>query len=294
MRSAIIYNPHSGHNQGEAAARQLQTALRNRGDDVTLLPTKAPGSATTLAKEADADLVVAIGGDGTVREVISGLSPRKQPPLLGIMPKGTVNNLAKTLHIPLTNRGAINNILEGTPQFVDIGQINNTYMVSTLTLGVLANAALAVTQREKQRFGPLAFLFKGLRVLGRHQHWHLTLESPHHHWDQDTQFVLIAMTNSVGGFTNFNPDAAPDDGMFHVFVAPKLTWRKTFLVLPYFITGNFAKFPGMTYFRTDELRITTRKHLRSRIDGDPSVSLPINGQVVKNHIQVITPTSTIW
>jgi len=294
MHSAIIYNPHSGHNQGQAAAEQLQNALLKRGDDVSLMPTKAPGSATDLAYHVKADLVVAIGGDGTIREVISGLAPRKQPPTLGIIPKGTVNNLAKTLHIPLTTRGAIANILSGAPRFVDIGHINDTYMVSTLTLGVLANAALSVTQREKQRFGPLVFLARGIRVLARHQHWQLRLESPHHQWDKDTQFVLIAMTNSVGGFTNFNPAAAPDDGMFHVFVAPKITWRRTILAIPYFITGNFSKLPGMTYFTTDQLKITTRKKLRSRIDGDPSVSLPLTGEVIKNHVQILTPAETIW
>lgn len=285
----IIYNPASGHSKGPTAAEQLKTKLEDRQHQVTMAPTKSADDAREFAYHAQADIVVAVGGDGTINQVVAGLAPRKNPPLLAILPEGTVNNLAKVLHIPLLLPLAIKNIFEAAPQPLDVAQVNNHYMVSTLTLGVLANAALSVTQKEKQHFGPIIYLMKGFKVLAQHQHWILQLDSADGKWQKDTQFLLITMTNSVGGFINAVPDAAPDDGRLHVFLAPKLTLWRSLLAIPYFITGNFQKLPGMTYFATKELTIKTPKTLQSRIDGDPSTKTPLTLKVISDHIQVLAP-----
>ncbi|MCX2454988.1 diacylglycerol/lipid kinase family protein [Lacticaseibacillus nasuensis] len=285
----LIYNPHAGHNHGRTTANLVASALRAAGHTATLAETSRERSATLLAQTALADVVVAIGGDGTINQVAAGLLNRKRPPLLGLIPAGTVNNLTKGLGIAQLLPGAIRTLLAGHVRPLDVGRVNSAVMVSTLTLGVLANAAVAVTQRDKQKFGPLVYLAKGTNSLARHQHWQLTLHSPHHQWVRDTQFVLVTMTNSVGGFTHFAPDAAPDDGHFHVFVAPKLNWRQTLLALPYFLTGNFAKLPGMTYFTTTSLTIQAPSALQARIDGDPSVSTPLTLTMAR--LSVIAPST---
>ena len=285
----IIYNPASGHAKGPTAAEVLKAKLEDRQRLVTMKPTKNADDAREFAARAHSDVVVAVGGDGTINQVVAGLAPRQQPPILGILPEGTVNNLAKVLHIPLLLPLAIKNILEAKPQPLDLAQVNDRYMVSTLTLGVLANAALSVTQKEKRHFGPIIYLLKGFKVLAQHQHWQLQLDTAHHQWKKDTQFLLVTMTNSVGGFTNAVPDATPDDGHLHVFIAPKLAWWRSLLAIPYFITGNFQKLPGMTYFKTEQLTIQAPKTLQSRVDGDPSAKTPLKLAVIADHIQVLAP-----
>ncbi|MCG4280797.1 diacylglycerol/lipid kinase family protein [Lacticaseibacillus saniviri] len=285
----IIYNPHAGHNTGEWAAKRLQSAVVSHGGTAELAPTKSAGDATQLARHAESAIVVAVGGDGTISEVVAGLVPRETPPILGIIPQGTVNNLARVLQIPPLPDLAIRNILTASARPIDVGQVNDHYMISTMTLGVLANVAVSVTQKEKQRFGPLAFLARGAKVLAQHQHWQLQLESPQHQWTKDTQLMLVTMTNSVGGFTNFAPQAKPDDGKFHVFVAPKLSIWHSLRALPYFLSGKFSKFPGMTYFTATELTVTANKKLRTRIDGDPSTHLPLEMKVISDHIRVLAP-----
>lgn len=287
----LIYNPQAGHQGGTAVAQHIAKRIEAAGHQATLAPTKAAGDATELAYRAASDVVVAIGGDGTINQVAGGLVKRRNPPRLGIIPQGTVNNLAKVLRIPLMSDLALVNLLEGSPQPLDIGIVNDQVMISTLTLGVLANAAVSVSQKDKQRFGPIVYLTRGLRSLGRNQHWHLKITTKDQTWERNTSFLLVTMTNSVGGFRNFAPQAKPDDGLFHVFVAPRLSLGGFLLMLPYFLTGNFAKLPGMTYFAADKLTIESRTvhaKLKSRIDGDPSVGLPLRMQVISNKIQVLT------
>lgn len=150
---------------------------------------------------------------------------------------------------------------------------------------------MSVSQKDKQRFGPIVYLTRGLNSLSRNQHWHLKITGKNTTWEQNTSFLLVTMTNSVGGFRNFAPQAKPDDGLFHVFVAPKPSLSGFLLMLPYFLTGNFAKLPGMTYFAADRLMIETEPanpKLKSRIDGDPSVGLPLHMQVISGKVQVLT------
>jgi YegS/Rv2252/BmrU family lipid kinase len=285
---ALIYNPHAGHNGATRVAAAVARRIAKAGHQAVLRPTAKAGDATTLAFTTQADVVVAIGGDGTINQVAAGLVQRREPPLLGIIPQGTVNNLARVLHIPLTPELAIKNLLAGQAEPLDVGLVNDRVMISTLTMGVLANATVSISQKEKQRFGPLIFLVRGLRSLSKNQHWQLTIKAGNHSWQRDTAFLLITMTNSVGGFFKVAPQAKPDDGLFHVFVAPRLTWQRTLLLLPYFLTGKFNKLPGMTYFTSDQLTITSPKaKLKSRIDGDPSTRLPLDMQLVANKVHVL-------
>ncbi|MCI1283524.1 MAG: diacylglycerol kinase family lipid kinase [Lacticaseibacillus songhuajiangensis] len=291
---ALIYNPKAGHKGAAKVAKYVAQRLTAAGHKVFLRPTAKAGDATTLAFTTQADVAVAIGGDGTINQVAEGLVQRREPPLLGIIPQGTVNNLARVLHIPMTPEFAVMNLLEGQPQPLDIGLVNDRVMISTLTMGVLANATVSISQKEKQRFGPLVFLARGLRSLSKNQHWQLTIKGANQTWHRDTAFLLITMTNSVGGFLNIAPQAKPDDGLFHVFVAPKMTWGRTLLLIPYFLAGKFDKLPGMTYFATNELTITSPgAKLKSRIDGDPSTCLPLQMKVATDKVHVIVKPSLL-
>ncbi|MGX7417748.1 diacylglycerol/lipid kinase family protein [Carnobacterium gallinarum] len=294
----LIFNPASGKSQSENIAKQVKIFLEKEDTqcEVKLMGTQNESDATKFAKEAAEqkfDLVVSIGGDGTISDIVSGLSPYEQRPKLGIIPAGTVNNLARVLKIPLKIEDAIKNLITGGKTPMDVGQVNEAYMISTLTIGVLADAALSVSQKEKQKFGPFAFLFKGGKILLRHKHYSLRIQEDTDEWNGAAQLVLITMTNSAGGFPFLDPDARIDDGYFHVFIVPELSFINSLKFFPYFISGNAKKIPNLTYIKSKKLTITgpkTKKEVRSRIDGDPSEKVPLKMRVLEGHIQVLAPT----
>lgn len=291
----LIFNPASGKSESKEIAQRVKDYLEQEEHkyEVLLMGTKSATDATRFAKEAaekEIDLVVSIGGDGTISDIVSGLSPFKKRPNLGIIPAGTVNNLARVLEIPLTIDEAIKNLTDGALTPMDVGQVNDSYMISTLTIGVLADAALSVSQKEKQKFGPFAFLFKGGKILLRHKHYSIEVKEEDSSWKGDAQLVLITMTNSAGGFPYLDPDASIDDGYFHIFIVPELSFLNSIKFFPYFITGNAKKIPTLTYLKAQKISITgKKKDIRSRIDGDPSESLPLEMHVLTGHIQVLAP-----
>lgn len=254
-----------------------------------MAPTKSAVVARNLSYQAQSDMLLSVCGDGTINQVVSGLAPRKQPPTLAIYSEGTVNNLAKVLHIPCLLPLAIKNILEAKPQPLDMSQVKVRTMVRLQSLGVLANAACSVTQKEKRHLCPIITLLKGFKVCAQHQHWIHYCNSAHNHWEKDTQFLLVSKSNSVCGLQYAVPDAAVEVGHLHVFIAPKLTWWRSHLAIPTFITGNFQKHSGKSYFATEQLLIEAPKTLQSRESGDPSTKTPLKSLVIAVHIQVCAP-----
>ncbi len=208
---------------------------------------------------------------------------------LGIIPGGTINNFARALHIPLNTDQAINNLLDGSPAEVDLGAVGKTPMVSSLTLGRLADIARNVKDDEKKRFGKMIYLVKGFKELFTNRSYKLKITANDRSEVLRAQILLITTTNSVGGFIAFNPDASYDDDYLHVFLLKSFTPMKLLTYLSYFITGNLKNAQGVRYFKTKTVKIDnlSKRDIQARIDGDPAISLPITVTTKSDFLQVI-------
>lgn len=127
---------------------------------------------------------------------------------MGIIPGGTVNNFARALKIPLNTTDAIKNLIHGNPTEVDLGAIGKTPVVSSLTLGRLADIARNVKDEEKKKFGKIIYLIKGFKELYSNHSYKLKLTANGRSKAFRAQILLITTTNSVGGFISFNPEAS--------------------------------------------------------------------------------------
>ena len=298
----IIYNPESGSGMSKQHALQLEDLFLKKGDEspqsITLKEIRSGMHAREIAKfasEQHCDLVVAIGGDGTVNQVAGGIVDGGSFSTLGIIPGGTVNNFARALKVPLDPRQAMENLWNGQVRSVDIGKVNDGYVISSMTLGLLADVAEDVSTEEKKKFGPLAFLKNLFRVLRKNKSYRLHLTFDGGTMFQKVKIMLVTMTNSVGGFDYFNPEASPDDGYFHVYLLSGLSLWKTILRMPYLLEGRFADIPEVSYFKTRCLMLASRKakKIQIRIDGDPSYKLAINMKVIHKGLKVKVPYDSI-
>lgn len=99
------------------------------------------------------------------------------------------------------------------------------------------------------------------------------------------------MTNSVGGFTQFDASATPDDGQMHVTIIPKLQFFRFIYNIPRIFKGEFHKIPGVTYFSAKEatlIPLTDEKKIVTRTDGDPTDDLPVQLKVIHQKLAVFT------
>jgi diacylglycerol kinase (ATP) len=190
VRAAIIYNPSAGKARADVIASAVQRGLIRRGLDAELHATRSPKDATAIAQRltSTVDIVVAVGGDGTVNEVANGLAgagarparadmPGAVPaagdgetPLatghratLGIVPAGTVNVLALELGLPFQVERACDVIASGKTIALDLGKVNGRGFFLMTGAGIDALTVRSIDRRAKRRFRELAFLGTGLR-----------------------------------------------------------------------------------------------------------------------------------
>ena len=123
-RARIIYNPTSGREAFKKHLPEVLEKLEKAGYEASCHATTGAGDATKAAIEAverEFDIVIACGGDGTLNEVVAGISQCEKRPKLGLIPMGTTNDFARAVHIPRNVEEAINIIIKGDSIPVDVG-----------------------------------------------------------------------------------------------------------------------------------------------------------------------------
>lgn len=175
MRCILIHNPASGRERQDRAEqlRQISEALSALGHSVELAVTAAPGSAAIQARDAvrgGAEIVFVCGGDGTVHEVIQGLVSESREPaaVLGIIPLGSANALARHLRLSLNPLNAALEEIHGTPRTIPVGKV--TYGGQVRYFSVMAGAGpdgalvYSLLSARKSSLGRLAYYLHAARL----------------------------------------------------------------------------------------------------------------------------------
>lgn len=293
----ILFNETSGKNNGKEIDEKFVEYAKNNGIETTKFFLEQVGpdiDGQKNVKKAEAehvDSVIMIGGDGTINHNVNDFKKILSKVKVGLLPGGTVNNLARVLGIPLEFEKAADVILKGDTQLVDYGTVNDKVIVSTLTIGILADTAARITQKEKQKYGKMIFIKNFFKLLVKKKRYYIEVQTEEETWKGKTQLVTINMTNSVGGYTNFDSSAAPDDGLFHLSILPKLRFYKIIFYLPKIILGKISEIAELNYITAKEMTIISnqKKKIGTRVDGDPSDELPINMKVISNGLTIFAP-----
>lgn len=172
MNAALIFNPSSGQSRGVAIASEVREGLRRRGVEAEYYATSRPKDAMAIAERLcpEADIIVAIGGDGTINEVANGLAAGQASrldgtrPRLGIVPAGTVNVLALDLRLPFQVERACDVIAAGKTLSIDLGKVNGRRFVLMMGAGIDALTVRKLDLQTKRRYRELAFLGTGVKA----------------------------------------------------------------------------------------------------------------------------------
>jgi len=227
MRQAmIIINPSSGKEEALEHIRNAEQVLIEQGYQVTIQETAKELDATrycVTACEECYDLVVSIGGDGTLHETLNGLINQKHHPRLGVVPLGTANDFARALQIPLNPENAIRTLASSRVKTVDIGRLNDRLFANVVAVGSIAESLSSVSSEDKTKLGTFAYLKEGLKELTSTSAHPLAIQYDEKIWEGESLLFLAVLTNSVGGFESLIPDAAVDDGLLHCFIIKDLS-----------------------------------------------------------------------
>ena len=287
---AFILNPISGTRRKKVILDYIQNEASFYPDyQIEFYRTKCVGDACVAAKdfvEKGYDIIVAIGGDGTVNEVAEGLIGSKAQ--LGIIPVGSGNGLARHLSIPLNYQRAVDAIFNGRPQFIDAGKINGKVFFCTAGIGFDAVVGEKFNSSGSRGLMTYVEFCTKEYVKYRPEKYVICMNGSRF----ETKAFLITFANSSqwGNNAFIAPDANISDGMMDVVVwneAPRATMP--FLTAELFLkTLKYSQF--VDTYRCKELLIIREKEGLVQFDGE-SVMMgnELSLSVLHKAVQVIVP-----
>ncbi len=286
----VIANPHSA--RVGAAIDAIRRRLTEAVGPVPFAFTEAPGHAGILAREAarrGCSHVIAVGGDGTVNEVVNGLMQDDKPvnpaTALSFIMRGTGNDFRRTLTGSRDLEGDIAALASGRECLVDIGRLTfhdhhgrdtTRYFNNLASFGLSGEVDRRVNDSTfAKRFGgSVAFLWGTLRALGAFRNKSVRLRID----DCDigelsARLVVVANGRYAGGGMCFAPDALPDDGLFDVVTIESSLWR-TVRYFPHLYRGTHVDLPGVRTFRGRSIVATSDEAVLLDVDGEAPGRLP--------------------
>lgn len=294
----LIVNPCSGKAKIRPALLGVVETFSNADYDVTVYPTKSHGDATEKAstvKNGDFDLIVVCGGDGTLNEVITGLTIAKIDCPIGYIPAGTLNEWSTSLGISKTIKQAAKDIVDGKEITLDIGSFDDKNFIYTASFGAFTSASYSTPQDVKNVLGQAAYFFEGIKSLGNIKPFHLKFECDNHIIEDDFLFGAISNSFSVGGIVKFDESVVKlNDGLFEVFLIKKPANVLGFQPLIDGILKQEVDREGMEFFHTRSIKITGCEGLDWTLDGEHATSgksVTVNN--IHNGIRIIIPKKEI-
>ena len=274
MRKLVfIVNPWAGRGKGAKVKQAVQVAAAECGVGYDLQMTEAPGHATTLAQRAvdSHDVIVAVGGDGTVHEIVNGLMRVSdgQPTLpLGIVPIGSGDDFAYNLGLTRHNvPAAMQRIIEGHTRAVDIARVNDRYYDNELGIAFEA-AATVESQAIKAPLGPAVYLLGVLRALLRYSLPHLTIRWQGGEADRRLLLASVANGRRTGGAFLMAPRAHVDDGLLDLTFGEALNRLEIVRLLPKVLNGTHLGEKPVTAVQTSWVTIDSPQPFPVHADGE--------------------------
>ncbi len=293
MRAIVIFNPQAGKERGDVIASKAERILTGRGLQVELHPTQAPNDANAIARRfaLDTDIVVAVGGDGTINEVVNGLAcagDTDTRAALGIVPAGTVNVLALELGIPFNTEAACEIVAGAKTMSFDLGRVNDRRFTLMMGAGIDALTVRNIDLRAKKHFKELAFVGTGLKsgLVERPPVFLVRANGQ----DYRTTFFVAGNTRNYAGRFGITPAADPTDGILDLMLFTGTTRSSLAVFWMGVPSGLHVRNPHVTYVRAAQAELTPLEDEETvwfQTDGELAGSLPATVTIDPSALRVL-------
>jgi YegS/Rv2252/BmrU family lipid kinase len=294
IKTVFLVNPASSN----GATGKRWAALAHRAAGLGLvgetLYSERPGHLAELAATVDADVVVAVGGDGTLNEVVNGLMRREERPVLATIPLGTGMDFVRTHGISSAFDDAVRVVAGDNTRTVDVGRVEHsrgtTYLANVGSVGMSGAVAQRVNGMAKPLGGKATYFYALTRVFFE---WHntpirveladgTTREGAMHD-------VIVANGKWHGGAMLLAPDAEPDDGLFDVVTIGDVNKRDFVTTVPKIYNGTYVAHPKVEVLRSSGVAVDAPEPLPIELDGEQVGTTPARFEVVPRAVRVRVP-----
>ncbi len=300
MKCIFLYNPHGGRGKIAKKIPFIIKHLRRKYDVVDVYSSRSQGDLSLRVVEFASvyDCIVFAGGDGTFNEILQGVGRMENPPLLGYIPSGTVNDVAHSLGIPRYSlRRALKVILDGRSERLDCMLVNGEhYAIYSVSAGAFTSASYTTPQKTKRSLGAAAYGLEGVRKNLLFRVFPIHAETPNgKKLDSECVFALVMNGRCVAGL-RMNPGGSMSDGILEgVVIRQKKNptffnrMKALFTVAQLFVFGYRFKQNNVAHFPSETVRFEVPDDVVWNFDGERGITGNIEVTVVPKKVPLLVP-----
>jgi diacylglycerol kinase (ATP) len=300
-KAKIILNPMADMGNAWRVARDLRSITVEHGN-VDWSGTVYPGHAIELARQASEegyDMVIAMGGDGTVHEVVNGImqAPENKRPILGVVPVGSGNDFAHGISASKNSVDALTRALTGDGSTVDLGLMTDEngrkeYFDNTLGIGFGAIVTIRSHKLPILR-GFLMYLAAVIQtIILDHNPMKMQIETDEQKWEQSVIYLVLCNGPREGGGFLIAPDAKIDDGIIHYAMITDVSRPMMFRIVPEVMKGTHRRFKQVRMGTCKKFTLTANRPLYIHADGEifsgPGTDIhKVSVEILPNALKVV-------
>lgn len=302
LRVHIIFNPASAGGRTWKRRELIFSEIKKCWDDFIIEYTEGPGDAVIKTRQAitsGRNLIVAVGGDGTINEVVNGFhnngSVINSECRLAVINSGTGQGFAQSLGLPKNIQQQFRGIKKLQAEKTDIGRIifcsgKHSYFINEFQTGIGGAVVNSVRAGHKRLTGSYTFGFVVLKVIKNFHpgYYSLQLDNGLKINDEFTG-IVISNGNYTGGGMQLTPEAILNDGYLDVLLIPALTRKEMLAVFPLIYTGQHLKDKRFQYYKIKSLTFAAADIVKSEADGEIINELPLKAEVMPSSLNIIKP-----
>ena len=300
-KTIFLVNPASANGSTGRRWPELARRAAAAGLEGATLFSERQGHLAELAREAaldGAELLVVVGGDGSVNEVANGLAGLGRQPEVAIVPRGTGWDFSRTFGIPRKVDDAVHVALEGDVRTIDVGRASyrawdgsdaTTSFANVASAGMSGAIAQRANETTKALGGKASYLWATFAVFSGWAATEIEVAVDGERRSGPMFDVVVANGRFFGGGLEICPDAEPDDGLFDVLTIGDVTKRDLVLTMPKMYRGTHLPHPKAELLRGSSVTVTSETPLPIELDGEQPGTTPVTFEVAAGALRLRVP-----
>jgi len=300
-KTIFLVNPASANGSTGRRWPELARRAAAAGLEGATLFSERQGHLAELAREAaldGAELLVVVGGDGSVNEVANGLAGLGRQPEVAIVPRGTGWDFSRTFGIPRKVDDAVHVALEGDVRTIDVGRASyrawdgsdaTTSFANVASAGMSGAIAQRANETTKALGGKASYLWATFAVFSGWEATEIEVVVDGERRTGRMFDVVVANGRFFGGGLQICPEAQPDDGLFDVLTIGDVTKRDLVLTMPKMYRGTHLPHPKAELLRGPSVTVTSETPLPIELDGEQPGTTPATFEVAAGALRLRVP-----
>lgn len=265
----FIVNPIAGGGKARALMPKIEKKFKEAGAEFDIYVTKGPKDAIEAAARAASEgfnIIVAVGGDGTVNEVLNGIVHTETA--LAAIHGGKGNDFATAVNMPRNLDNTCTALLRANTKYIDLGKVLGRYFINSVGVGFDAAVALRANQGVRPFKGVSAYIYSFLNMLYSYEPVEMTIDLGNGPVKNTPLLIAVGIGTAYGGGMKIVPDAIQDDGLFDVCVMDVMNRLSLIYHFPKVFSGTLKNLEQAGMYRASEVKLSLSEPRPLHLEGE--------------------------